>query len=461
MAKRGPKPSWFTCNWNNNETVSGLVRRPDGRWKAYLPDGTLREFRCDDERQAVTRFYSLKESAEDKPFATPVAVIAKDATGEEAAKAVKIAHAGDDARPDDDEAEYLFGDRKPPTGKTAFTSVIKLDAQGNLLFTKPGQERALCMLFSNWLRTRRQWLANTTGWEQLAYLTEVKPPTPLPSFAAIEKVWEDFYVKNAEQKRKVLHSWKDFKTTTKAEKLADITPELVISYRDNVYGRKLTGKSQSNLFTRIRRLFSFAKDRAIAVDELAKRLEYLALLTPSETTVSLDPKPITRADWDKLYGKAEGDDKAMVLLMLNCGMYIQEAINLRWDDIKEEKYLIVHRRKTGKCLRIAVLWDETIQALKEVKRRGEFIFIADHGGQIGIKGAELRFRSIREEAGVAHVCGSHLRDGAATAAAEASEDQRIVDLLLGHRSGIKDHYAKRKPSMVAPACEAVRKAYFG
>jgi hypothetical protein len=53
-----------------------------------------------------------------------------------------------------------------------------------------------------------------------------------------------------------------------------------------------------------------------------------------------------------------------------------------------------------------------------------------------------------------------LRDGAYTACVEANVTANLCQLLVGHRSGIADHYVKRKPSMVAPACEAIYRHYF-
>jgi integrase len=72
----------------------------------------------------------------------------------------------------------------------------------------------------------------------------------------------------------------------------------------------------------------------------------------------------------------------------------------------------------------------------------------------------LRFRTLADNAGVSHVTASMLRDGAATAAASANVNEKLCALLLGHRSGISDHYVKRNPQMVAPACQAVYNRYF-
>ena len=59
------------------------------------------------------------------------------------------------------------------------------------------------------------------------------------------------------------------------------------------------------------------------------------------------------------------------------------------------------------------------------------------------------------------VTASQLRDGAYTAAASANVNSDICRLLGGHRCAIQDHYIRRRPQMVAPACEAVHRACFG
>ena len=57
------------------------------------------------------------------------------------------------------------------------------------------------------------------------------------------------------------------------------------------------------------------------------------------------------------------------------------------------------------------------------------------------------------------VTGSQLRDGAATAAASANVNSDLCKILRGHGCGIDDHYVKRNPKMVAPACAAISEAY--
>ena len=56
---------------------------------------------------------------------------------------------------------------------------------------------------------------------------------------------------------------------------------------------------------------------------------------------------------------------------------------------------------------------------------------------------------------------AHLRDGAYTSAVEAGADLTRAKLLAGHRVGISDAYVKPDPLMVAGACLAIERHYFG
>jgi integrase len=109
-----------------------------------------------------------------------------------------------------------------------------------------------------------------------------------------------------------------------------------------------------------------------------------------------------------------------------------------------------------------VLWPETIAALEKIERLPEVdcIFRAYTGKRLGVKGAEKRFRGIRDAAELPGVTSSQLRDGAMTAAVEAGTNSQHIAILMGQRSGIADHYLKRNPKMIAGACLAIRKHYF-
>ena len=313
---------------------------------------------------------------------------------------------------------------------------------------------------AEYIRTRPQWVAEATGIEQIGYLRDLKPPETVPSFSRIETEWKDHFKKSAEQRRRVLHAWEDFKKTTDVKALGEITPEVAIAYRDVVYGRNLTPKMESNIFTQIRRLFTFVRSRELAPDAMAKAIDALKRLIPSDSALSLDPQPIEPEQFKMLLNAADDENRAMLLLMLNGAYYCAEVVRLKWYMIKDG-CIVSHRAKEGRCVRVCVLWPETIDALKKLKRKDDHIFVAYTGRPLGTKGAELRFRTLRTDAKVSTtVTSSHLRDGAATAMAQAGVTDKFFAIAMGHRSGISDHYVKRNPKMVAPAAIAIHDHYF-
>jgi site-specific recombinase XerD len=312
------------------------------------------------------------------------------------------------------------------------------------------------------LTIRPKYAAKKTGIEKLAYINDLKPPEPSAKLAKLKEIWCAHAKCSKEQRAKVSRSWDDFTETTSITTVAEITAPLCVEYQDHVHKRGLAGKQQQHLFSSIKTLLNFCKKRAIAVKEISSALDCLRLMQPDTTTKSIDPKPLNVADWKALYAKATGDDKTMILLMLNACMYAGEVITLEWEDITDDGCLVGRRNKTGEFLRVAKLWPETIKALKAMDRtKGPHIFRAITGQPLKKDGAFARFRKLAKNAEVKKVTPSHLRDGAYTAAVAANVTLPLCQLLAGHATGMSDNYVLGNPSMVAPACEAIRKHYFG
>ncbi len=469
------------------DPIVGLMRLKDGRWRASGQQKYT--FTEPDEKLAIAHFEEWKARQQGKTISIPVAA-APIHNRDEIRKAILQSspalarqsfpngRSGMFSPPGLAEETSLSA-LPPPPGivRRATSEAPAHPPNGHSLTVKPHPIRMELIdnrlefynsltqesAFFAWLRRlileKRHWVAQQTGIASLTRLPELPELEKIPTLAGLGDIWEEHFRSSPEQKRKCRAAFEDFTRTTSVASIDDIKPDVVVKYRDVVYGRNLSGKTQSNLFTRIRRYLAFFRERAVAMEAISRSLGYLALLTPNESTVSLDPRPIEPAEWQKLLAVARGDGQAMVLLMLNCAMYLQEVIKLQWSDI-HNGCLVTHRAKTGKCVRVAVLWKETLTALEKINRRGSYLFYNYAGAPLGIKGAEKRFRDLRDEAKVA-VTSSQLRDGAYTAAVEANVTASLCQLLVGHRSGIADHYVKRKPEMVAPACEAIHRAYFG
>jgi len=423
MAKRLGRKRMDYRDPNIGKPVVGLSRMPDGRWRII---GTQTRFTEDDERVAIARFHQMM--------------------GEKLYEGLPL-----------EEIEWL---------RTAAPDIVAGNAITALSrgFTLIGKRDEALLRFWRYvgeeIRTRPKWVAEQTGVEQIGYLTRLKPPEKPPTFVEVESTWKEHFKKSTEQKRRVLHAWEDFKKTAGVTEIEQITPDVAISYRDAVYSRDLTPKMQVNIFSRIRRLFTFARSREIAPQMLADVIDALKRLVPSDSAVSLDPQPIDPMDYKSLIDAADAEDRAMLLLMLNGAYYCAEVVRLKWSMVKDG-CIITHRNKHGRCVRVCVLWKETLDALSMLPRKTDFIFNAYTGLPLGTKGAEKRFRVLRTAAKVSMaVTSSHLRDGAATAMAQAGVTDKFFAIAMGHRSGISDHYVKRNPNMVAPACEAIRNYYF-
>ena len=302
-----------------------MARRPsDGRWRVIGANTTFSE---PDEKLAIHKFRVLTARKNREVIAIPLAAgRAKDGTLADA-----IAQVVQPATPPADPAEAFYNEFNPsPTGGGFPIRIEQIPGERTLEFFR---ETTQSDAFYPWLRRfildNYKTIAEKTGIEQMAYLPDLKPPAPLPSFDELEKVWTTYNTASEKQKRRVLAAWQDFVAVTGVESLSDITPEVVVCYKDDVYARNLKGKSQLHLFTNIRGFLRFIKGRAIAVEAISKILDGLTLLNPSESTISLDPQPIDPADFKALLDKAEGDDTAMLLLMLNCAYIYRKRLTWR------------------------------------------------------------------------------------------------------------------------------------
>jgi len=396
--------------------IVGLSKQPDGRWRVI---GTSIRFSEPDEAKAIAKFRELKNPDIKAKYERPTNVL------------------------------------RDPGIFSSDTQWIELN-RGFAVF----HEKRFFAWIGEQIRTKPQWMAEQTGVERLAYLPLAKPQQPLPKPAELRSLFETHYKKSVEQKKKVLKAWDYFVEEIELKTLDEIDPELVVAFRDTLH-EAYGPKTQSHVIGGIRRVFTLAKGRAVAVDAITRIQGYIApeLLHPSEETVVSNPKPVDVDDFHKLLDAAvDPQDRAMVLLMLNAALYVKEVIGLRWDEINND-CLLTRRNKTGRQLRAAVLWPETIEALNALPHNRDEIFVSYAGEALKQCGGHRRFMRIAKKAEVA-VTGSQLRDGAYTEAVAANIQSQLSNIFVGHSSGMDDRYVLRNPKIVKPCCDAVYAAYF-
>ncbi len=113
-----------------------------------------------------------------------------------------------------------------------------------------------------------------------------------------------------------------------------------------------------------------------------------------------------------------------------------------------------------------MLWDRTLEAIREYEKaephQSHYLFVSRSGLPYDGNHVSRNFRRRRTEAGLDEsVTFDMIRDGAYTAAIRGGADVNQAKMLAGHSVGISDCYLKRDPHMVAGACAAIERAYFG
>jgi integrase len=201
-----------------------------------------------------------------------------------------------------------------------------------------------------------------------------------------------------------------------------------------------------------------------SLGEVRKVLDAFSVVRTPETT-SLDPHPISRANWDTLYkSQAEQPEgKAMLLVALNLCMYPIDLARLQWSELDLDRGTYSANRGKTRVAKVACLWPEATKALQALARSAEdnHVFHKANGQPHTDTTIRKWFYDLRDDLKLDKAVQlADLRDGAFTEAVQGQGVQfNHAQILAGHRSGMADHYVRRNPKMVAEACEAVRKAY--
>lgn len=300
-------------------------------------------------------------------------------------------------------------------------------------------------------------------------LHQFKEPDPsLPLSAVLDLYLNKPRAITRKTRRDTTQYWEEFMRQVKVKTLADLTADHISGYHDAVYTAYREGKSPYYVrarFTTIKAVLNHAAKRGKDIENLQRVLTFCRMLSPPAAN-GLNPSDISPADFRRLLEVADVKWRAILLLALNAALYPIDVCNLRKAaiDLAVGTFRDV-RDKTG-VPRIAVLWKRTVQAVRAYMKQRQHdlpnLFVSSIGLPYDPNHIGRGFRRLREEAGLPpSVQFAHLRDGAQTAAIEGGAEPLEVEFLLGHRTGIRDAYLKRKPTMVAKACRAIEKAYFG
>jgi integrase len=257
--------------------------------------------------------------------------------------------------------------------------------------------------------------------------------------------------------------WQEFCDSVDVPTLRELTQEKVADYKADVLDAPPSPTYVKHRFGQIKTILAYSKAWGKWAEDRTRALAYCSILIPP-AAVSLDPQPIDRSHFHDLLAAADDQMKAILLLALNACMYGNEVADLHWADLHLDDGVLIADRGKTKVARVAVLWPRTIDVLQRLPRTTDTIFLtAATKQQHNANTLGKAFRRLRTATKIPDtVKVSHVRDGAYTAACEGQGVQyEHVRILAGHRSGMSDHYVKRRPKIVEDACAAIERAYFG
>ena len=423
-SKTGRPQAVFRTSWG--EQIPGLMRLADGRWRLSGPEKTT--FTESDERLAVARFLELTQHQ--RPTVTiPVATAEPtlDSIQEAGAILAKSIHS-------------TMGD-----GKVQFSSQV--------------DESQMWAWMRHQILRYPERCATMTGIEWLAY----GPRLTKPDSPTMKELIECYAAKptiTSEEVARCRRFWKEFVDATNIKDIGQLTHDHVKVYEVAIAKLGLKPKSVKHRYTGIRTVISYGLRRGMNPEDCRRALDTLAMLEV-ENTNPLNPNPISRVNFWKMYGAAEdaGDQvfAALLMMSLNCCLYSSEVGAVRWNevDLKRGEF-VTRRRKTG-VVRVGVLWPETVKVLKKLPKEKETVFntCIQAYNRFSVHRDWTRYREVAKVKDVTH---DMIRDAAFTTACRQSLDQARV--LAGHKlPGATDSYVLRDPRFVADACAAIRKEY--
>jgi site-specific recombinase XerD len=215
--------------------------------------------------------------------------------------------------------------------------------------------------------------------------------------------------------------------------LHDTTRKEIDDYVDHLMGRKLSPKTITCHLQTIRLFFAYLID-----DE--------GMLIPNPITkVSIRlPKPLPRHVQDDQVRKflaiiSDPRDRAMVLLMLRCGLRVEEVSRLTLDAVELSRNRLFVAYGKGKKDRVVYLSNDARSALEAYLKvrssKARRIFLVQKGPLTGtplsVRGIQKRIEYYARESRIKVSCHS-LRHTMATQLLNADADLSTIQDLLGH-----------------------------
>lgn len=186
---------------------------------------------------------------------------------------------------------------------------------------------------------------------------------------------------------------------------------------------------------------NWLRSESYLVEDLASKIKYLRV--PKDTIKplsSIEIKRVLKAVDTSSY--AGFRDYCLMILILDNGIRINEAVNIKVDDVDIKRKVLVVRGATAKTRnerflpiskKTAGLLEQLIQIAKDNSE--EYLFLSSLGGRLDTLIAIKNFRKYAKKAGLNKRCTPHIwRHTFAVNAVKAKMDVFTLQRILGHAS---------------------------
>ena len=215
----------------------------------------------------------------------------------------------------------------------------------------------------------------------------------------------------------------------------DVRGKKILSYIDHLQARRLQAKTINCHLDSIRGFYNYLiEEEDLRINNPVKRNYNLRLPRPL-------PRYLKDEDVPRLFANIKNyRDRALFLLMLRCGLRLEEVANLtlRAIDLRRAQ-LFIYDGKGGKD-RVVYLSNDALEALstylkKRPSSRVKKVFLVEKGNYKGkplsMRGIQKRMEYYAKKAGLKVSC-HQLRHTMATQLLNADADLVIIQDLLGH-----------------------------
>lgn len=272
-------------------------------------------------------------------------------------------------------------------------------------------------------------------------------------------------------RKKTLVAWKLFLQIVAKKTVEELSLDDVKAFESYLHEKKYSDKTIHHYKGNVTKIFRYNLQVFEDTTAIQRILDYF--LKWEDLNVNsgspINATMVAKKDFLKLYGAADLQMQAVMMLCLNSATYLREAARFLISDIDlSEQTLMARRAKTGQCRKFCFLWDRTTEVLREYlgtrKDASDVLFLSYDGTAYkGGAGLRTRWYDLRREQGLLRVEFQHLRDTFSTVAHEVGISEYHINMVLGHSNGrTSERYTHRRiHNELQEACLRVEKEFFG